>query len=74
MFEIKFTGDNVPRHNCVGVKDGDWIIFKCSKCDYIRKLNIRTGKSKTYNSSFEILHEGSFSETEMPKSPPQFLN
>lgn len=74
MLSIKFTGDNLPRHKCVGVKEGNWLIFKCCECSYIRKINLKTGKSKTYNSDFDILHEGSFSEMETPKSPPEFLN
>jgi len=74
MLEIKFSDDNNPRHKCVGVREGEWLIFKCTSCNYIRKINTKTGKSQTENSSFEILHEGTFSAPETPKSPPQFLN
>ncbi len=74
MLELKFTDDNIPRHKCQGVREGDWLIFKCTSCNYLRKINTKTGKSETVNSSFEILHEGTFSALEMPKTPPQFLN
>jgi len=71
---MKFTDDNIQRHKCKGEREGDWLIFRCTSCDYIRKINTKTGKSQTVNSSFEILHEGTFSSPELPKTPPQFLN
>lgn len=62
MFELKFS-DNIPRHKCVGAREGDFLIFKCTECDYVRTINTKTGKSSTINSSLEILHEGTLIQT-----------
>ena len=69
MIEFNFNNDNVSRHQCIGVREGDWLIFKCSECDYIRKVNTKTGKSKTYNSNFEVLHQGTFNDLAEPEQP-----
>ena len=63
MINLQFKTDDENRHNCTGVKDGDWVIFKCNQCDYIRSMNLKTGKSSTQGGSWEILHEGNFSES-----------
>lgn len=35
-------------HECVGFREGDWMIFKCPIChDYERRLNWKTGKMRT---------------------------
>lgn len=72
--DFKFSNDNISRHQCIGVREGDWLIFKCSECDYIRKINTKTGKSKTYNSDFETLHEGIFNALSKPEKPEEFPN
>ena len=74
MFELKFTGDNIPRHQCLGVREGDWIIFKCCECNYIRKINLKTKKSTTYGGSLETLHEGTINEMGEKTPPPTFMN
>jgi hypothetical protein len=50
------------RHQCNAHKEGDWIIFTCSKCDgYQRKLNFQTGEMKNRPGEDPfILHEGYF--------------
>ena len=60
MLNIKFQSDQ-ETHECVPVQDGDWVIFKCSQCDYTRKLNLKTGKSSSNGGDWKTLHEGSFS-------------
>ncbi len=35
-------------HECVGFREGDWMIFKCPVCgDYERRMNWRTGQMTT---------------------------
>lgn len=36
-------------HFCVGMMIGEWVVFTCPHCDYIRYLNIRTKEAKVYN-------------------------
>ncbi|MFQ5604160.1 MAG: hypothetical protein ACE5HS_12915 [bacterium] len=47
-------------HSCFAVRDGDWIIFRCSICaDYERRINWRTGKMKVHSkNSAQIRHNG----------------
>ncbi len=71
MLNIQFNkDDSEKRHQCIGVKDGDWVIFKCNECSYTRKMNLKTGKSSTKGGDWEILHEGSFASiTDEPTYP-----
>ena len=62
MLEIKFNMDGEDRHQCYGVKDGEWIIYKCPSCSYIRKVNTTTGKSTSQGGDWTTLHEGSLIE------------
>lgn len=53
--------ENTVQHKCDAVRDGDWIIFRCSKCQkYERKLNWRTGEMKIKNDSQHIYHTGEY--------------
>jgi len=49
------------QHESQGTRNGDWIIFRCPKCpDYERRLNWRTGETKSRNLSPEINHNGRY--------------
>jgi hypothetical protein len=39
--------DNFERHQCEAKRKEDWLIFTCPQCDYIRKMNWKTGEMKT---------------------------
>ncbi len=46
-------------HNCTSTRDGDWITFRCPKCNYCRKLNYRTQEMKLIREGDQsVLHRG----------------
>lgn len=48
-------------HKCQAARNGDWIIFQCPKCqDYERRLNWRTGETRSRNVSATIDHHGGY--------------
>ena len=58
MSNVAFINDNFERHQCEAERNEDWLIFTCPQCDYIRRLNWRTGEMKSKGGSSEVLHEG----------------
>ena len=46
------------KHTCTSERKGDWIIFKCSECDYVRKLNYKTSEMKVSGGSLTTFHSG----------------
>lgn len=60
MHEVDFSAPaNSVEHQCESFPAGDWIIFKCQKCqDYYRSINTRTGEMKVSGNSTLIRHVG----------------
>lgn len=46
------------KHECTSERQGDWIVFSCSKCDFIRRFHIETGEMRTEGGQFNVLHNG----------------
>lgn len=47
------------QHVCQSQRDGDWIIFTCSKCpDYERRVNWRTGQMSVTHGLLHVAHIG----------------
>ncbi len=46
------------KHHCIGIKEGDWIVYKCSVCNYEMRENQHTDEMITRNSDSDILHSG----------------
>ena len=61
IMEFNFDHEEDAEHHiCETFRDGDWIIFRCSKCpDYERRLNWRTQEMKVQNSN-TISHIGKY--------------
>lgn len=48
-------------HKCSAYRDGDWIVFYCPRCyGYERKINWRTGETKSKNVTNDIRHSGEY--------------
>ncbi len=54
----KTLGSEFEQHACTSKKEGDWIIFECSQCDYVRKLNYKTREMKVSGGSMTTVHSG----------------
>lgn|GEM_PF-1135498 len=53
--------ENAVHHPCTAIRDGDWLVFRCSECSsYERRLNWRTGAMKVKNDSPDIFHTGEY--------------
>jgi|ABPW01.1.fsa_nt_gi hypothetical protein len=51
--------DGFERHTCKGRKEGDWVIFECPDCNYVRKWNLKTDEMKVVDRGNEsALHSG----------------
>ena len=50
------------RHQCDSYRDGDWIVFTCSRClNYERRMNWRTGEVTIKEGEDPyILHTGEY--------------
>lgn len=46
------------KHTCTSEKKGDWIIFTCPDCDYVRKLNYKTQEMKVSGGNITTAHSG----------------
>lgn len=46
------------KHQCESRRDGDWIIFSCSQCDYVRKINYKTNKMEVTGGNATTSHSG----------------
>jgi hypothetical protein len=55
---------NLESHQCESIREGDWIVYRCPKCDYELRDNWRTGELKVLNPKIEIKHSGSYFPTE----------
>lgn len=56
---IKFhNGEEMEQHDCESRRDGDWIVFKCPKCDYSRRVNWKTGEMSASGGNMFVMHRG----------------
>ncbi len=46
------------QHACTSKREGDWIIFKCTQCDYVRKMNLKTREMKVSGGDMTTVHSG----------------
>jgi hypothetical protein len=62
MNEVDFSAPSgTVEHLCESFPAGDWIIFKCPKCqDYYRSINTRTGEMKVSGGNALIRHTGEY--------------
>jgi hypothetical protein len=62
MHEVDFSPPiGSVEHQCESFSAGDWIIFKCSRCqNYYRSINTRTGEMKVSGSNDLISHSGAY--------------
>ncbi len=57
--KFRFLSEGFEKHTCVSTKKGDWFIFKCPECGYVRKWNPTTQITKVVKKGNEnALHRG----------------
>jgi len=58
---LVFNTENTEKHVCKSRKEGDWLIFECPKCGYLRHWNPKTNEMNLINSgNARVLHNGSY--------------
>lgn len=58
---FEFNSEGFDKHSCQGHREGDWLIFECTECSYVRKWNQKTSEIKLVDSGDEnALHSGVF--------------
>lgn len=62
------------KHKTIGIRQGDWIIYRCSQCDYELHHNLATREMIVKNAKPEIGHSGVYKpfEVEQAKSMPLY--
>lgn len=55
---LDFSNNKQERHECSSERKGDWIVFRCPQCDYVRKMHWETGEMKVRGGDFMVLHSG----------------
>lgn len=48
------------RHQIVGFRQGDWIIYRCPQCDYEMHRNITSQQLVIKNATSEVAHSGTY--------------
>ena len=58
---LHLINENFAKHSCKGHREGDWLIFKCTECSYVRVWNTTTNEMKVTDDGNEYaLHSGRF--------------
>ena len=58
---MEFQTEGFDRHTCTARKEGDWIVFECPECGYVRKMHRKTNEIKLVNRGDKnALHSGSY--------------
>lgn len=56
---LQLPTENFAKHTCKGRREGNWLIFECSECSYVRIWNTVTNEMKvTDNGNENALHSG----------------
>ena len=57
---------DVDHHICDAEREGDWIVFRCTRCQgYERRMNWRTGETSVENSTPTVQHSGFYLPEEL---------
>ena len=58
---LEFPSEGVEKHTCEGRREGEWLIFECPQCGYVRQWNQTTNEMKvTEQGNPMVLHNGMF--------------
>lgn len=61
MLKLNFDpNSSKTRHVCRSDKEGEWIVYRCSQCDYVLKEHFKTGEKIVKNPKANVLHSGTF--------------
>ena len=56
-----FDTEGMQQHVCKSRREGDWFIFECEHCNYVRKWNSKTKEMILVDSGDEdALHSGRY--------------
>ena len=54
----------MKEHNCIAIKNNNWIVFMCPYCNYEMLDNLVTGEKIYRNVKADIRHSGFYSPPE----------
>lgn len=52
------------KHGCHSYREGDWILFICTECDYIRQINYKTKETMCSGGRPDVIHAGMHQPTD----------
>ena len=56
QYDLRADGE---RHECLSWAENDQIIFRCQQCDFVRKIDLRTGRLSVVRvGDSKALHRG----------------
>ena len=61
MYKLSVPLQQKEKHECIGRHEGDWVVYRCTVCDYELKEHWDNGEIQILNAKKNINHIGSFS-------------
>jgi hypothetical protein len=58
MKNVPELSKSLIKHKTIGIKQGDWVIYRCSQCDYELHDNLATHELVIKNAKPDISHSG----------------
>jgi hypothetical protein len=53
--------EELPRHTCTARREGEWLVFTCPHCSYIRRFNTVTGDREVVQGEDPgVMHDGQY--------------
>ncbi|HHH49939.1 MAG TPA: hypothetical protein ENK52_03050 [Saprospiraceae bacterium] len=63
MKKIELRDSGFEKHICKSKLQGNWIVWKCPQCDYVRRFNYKTKKMLVKGGRMEVMHSGQHAPT-----------
>ena len=61
MLKLEFeSAPGVEQHQCVSIRQGEWVIYRCPQCDYEMRENWQTGEVRVFNAKRRVRHSGGY--------------
>ncbi len=70
MINFNLPNSQNPMHECHSHQEGDWMIFICSQCNYMRQINYKTGKMTVKRGEKNVIHHGVQTPMDLEKLQP----
>lgn len=61
MYKLnQLSSTNNQKHECIGRHEGEWVIYRCTVCDYELHEHWESDEIRIFNAKQDIDHSGKF--------------